>query len=665
MKSLRCFFLLPLLVGAIVPGASAAEAIWTISMRDLGTTLPERIYGPVNEVDFFFPLPVRQFDPARASFDLTFQTSKRIAPQCSIEIYANDALIEQQLIDPGQLVNVEKNLAALDPALLSGDYLKISARIALRRANTDDYDRCEDLITREMWVDVLPQSSVSIPFDDQNPDWVTVSRLPVTLQRRLSFDLEAATGKVQRDLLLKALSWAFFVTQRPHALNESGQLVQTKSGTDRFVVSPPGDETEAGIRVESNGINRTIYLRASTMDQSREVWELLEEMSESRMPGARIQLLGMPEGSLLDQTRSSYRIAQLEPTFTDYNAGIGDISREFGFDTALFAEGDVDLQLQIQGQHTPVSRAGSALLLIYLNERLLHTQELKVGSDAIDVDVLMRREQLQEENLVRFTVAYFPTEAECKNPLFYFAYQLSDSSTISLASKGGAFGKIYDLTRMARRYFGRDRYYVALAADNDFSAWQTAAHAVAWIQRLNTRRLCQPEYFDGALPPLDSPSLIFGMDKALERDMTGWRILPLLKKNGEFKLESLEGKELFELVNDTTVGFLQAAYNQENEPVIFFDSWGVRGPEALSRVVQEMAAQPFQGQGDLLIGDGLTPTFSFETRDMVVQSGQTTLLPRGQQWKAARYWILIPLWIGISVLMIWILRQAIQRAKAA
>jgi len=641
-----------------------AATNWSINLDDLGQKGPLRIMGPVNEQDFFFPLPVRQFDPATTNLSLGLRASVRIATECTVEIFANDVLVGQRLINPGEVIRLDVGLAPIRPETLEGDFLKITVRIALRRANATEFDRCEDLITRELWVEVLESSMLTTIFDDQNPDWLSVSRLPVTMQRRLDFDLAQTSTAVQRDLALKALSWAFYVTKRPHALNEEGQLLLSPGGVDRFLVLPSSNETDAGIRVEATGLDRTIRLQAATLEQSLEIWRVLKELSQSRMPGARYTLLEAPGTFPAMEHRESYRIVQLEPTFTEFAAGIGDITREFGFDTALFGPGDMDLQLKVEGRHSPVIRSGSALMFVYLNDRLIHTQELKVDSNVIDLDILLRRDQLQEENLVRFTVAYFPTEGECKNPLFYFGYQLHDSSTISLVNEGAAYGKIFDLVRMARRFFGRERFYVAVPGSSSLDVWKTAAYAVAWIQRLNTRRLIQPEYFEGALPPSDSPSLIFSMDEALERDLTGWRILPLVRQNGEFKLESLSGEQIYALENSATVGFLQAAYNRNGKPVMFADSWGSNGDASLLRVVRQMASLPWMGQGDLVIGDGLTPSYSFETRDLVISSGDTTIVPRGQEWKSARFWVLIPVWIAVSVLMIWILKQAVQRAKS-
>ncbi len=643
----------------------AEQVVLQTTLKDLGEKEPVRIEGPVNEQNFFFPLPVRIFEPQAAFVELKLRASARIAEACNIEVFANDILIAQQLINPSERITITAPLTPMEPYKLGEDFIKISVRVSLRRPNL--FDRCEDLITRELWVEVDPTSRFGTRFDATNPDWLSVSRLPSTLQRSITIDVQSDAGMVERDLALKLTSWIAYISPRLHWLTSeigAGDFGGEGTGRDEFVIKAVEGGGFPGIRVEANGLNRRITLSASTSAQAREIWGLLREMDRARLPGRSWSIQEGVGPAAAMPTRNFYAISQLEPTFLDFVAGIGQLDRTFGFDTALFAEGDVSLHLHVEGRHTPVVREGSALLAVYVNDRLAYTEELKVGSDKINIDVPLTAEYLQEENEVRFSISYFPTSEECRNPLFFFGYQLNDNSSLSLVSAGAAPTNIFDLVRVARRFFGRGKYQVATAEGSPEAYWKTAVYAVQWIQKMNLRRLCEPEYISQLAQTGESPTLLIGFGGNQIDGLEGRRIIPVERSGGVFDLKSREGSNLFTLESATSAGFWQMAYNRAKKPVFLLDAWGAGGTGALLTLVTQMADLPWMGRGDLVVGDGQTPAYSFASADLEIRSGNVVLGQTESFWQSIRWWLIIPLWILISILMVWILRQALARKRS-
>ncbi len=649
----RCLPTLALLC-LLLPALSAvADPVSsTVTLRNIGITKPERLVGTEVSKEYFFPLPVRDFSAGSIEMRFVMKVSPFISPDSLVYVEIDGVESMWATLEPGRdgMVVVSKMPAdwAQKPRVAS------TVRVAVRAVlnSTDVFNRCNQVNVNNIWIEIQPESALLATFDNRNPDWLSISRLPFTLRPEVAVRLPEKAASEQEDLALKVVSWLSFVMP-------AGDV--TWGGIPRLDEVVIEDEGSGGPEVEvvPDGERRRIIVRASTADGCAKAWEALRMVQSIGLPGERWKEFrgGWPLAAG-DPSRA-IPVELLSPSFTALNMGIGSMSRGLRFDSALFGRGTADMNFRLKGIHKQVLRAGSATLRVVLNNQVVFTRDLGLETTEFDYNVPLPATLVRGDNQLDVVVHYIPSTEECEMPLFHFFWQVNPASGLVTVREPVA-GKTADLVEAAQQFFGRGSYNVIVG---DPAGLPATASAIAWLQKVNKTALLEPRLVSASRP---EPGPVLAVGIGVEAAAAfGSSFQPPVSLSGEgLTFRSLARGDLFQAATASSVGIWQIAYRGPGAPVLLLDGWGPAGMKALNDMSWQIPFAPWFGTADVLMGDGSSPALAMSTSE-VFQSSEPLGQPAGEQinWKAWRWPIVGVLWLLVSGVIFWIYSKSRENAS--
>jgi len=647
--------LLAALLAGLLPLLARAEPLETsMTLFDLDKEPSERLTGTGVSKDYFFPLPVRGIEANAITGTVRLTPSPLIGPNSLATIKVNDHPVATAVLSANMTELALHFTAPLDadPKNSTGDFFKLTVEAVLDIPENED--RCEALAAGSIWVEIDSSSEIQVAFDNTNPDWTSIARLPQSLRNNIVVQTPAEESAAQMDLALKVASWVAYV--KPNAeITIAPPGADIPEDTDLFAIEP-AEPMKESLSVEADGTTRTITLSASDSSQVEEIWESLLVLDRFRIPGSKWdQLLQEGEGF---QTRRHKSIAleSLSRSFTARNVGIGEMSRTLDFDLALFGDRPAEIELNLAGRCREVHREGAATFSVFLNDYLIFTDNIEPETTQFSYQVKLTPELLRGENRVVVSLDYSPSDEECRTPLFNFFWQVDPRSNL-------AYREFLDLPapdsllEASQQFFGRNRYAALLGSPDDLAA---ACLTAVWLQRVNPPAPLTPFLVD-ALPE-NGPAIAVGQSDELSAT-TNMR-LPVAARDEALRFSSPQGDDIFQASSNTSIGLLQLAYRGPDRPVILADPWGSAGNTALEAMMEGVANEPWFGGGDLLLGDGEVPALAVVT-DMLVEGEWQP--PRQMEelafsWKKWRWWFVGGVWLLVSAVVLWIFSKS--RANA-
>lgn len=635
-------------------GRSETLVAWK-SLRDLETRTSERLVGTGGSRDYFFPLPVRGVEAAKVEGVIRLGTSPLLSPESLVMVRVNDLPVTAQVLSaPGEQVEIEfvvpEEAYTKDP---TSDFLKltIQASLGIPKAAT----RCDALAAGTLWIEIESDSGIAVTFDSENADWLSVARLPQSLQNRIVVLLPETPTAAQQDFALKLCSWLGYVSPAAEiSIAEGNEPIPQR--TDRFRLEPAREKGES-IGIRAVGASREITLTASSTGQFANLWASLRLMDRFRLPGSSWERLAYEGGDPPASRHEQIAVGSLSPEFTSMNVGIGGMSRRFDFDLALFGERPATLRLNLGGTCKEVHRAAAATLSVFLNDYLVFTQNLEPGTTEFTHRVNLQPELLRGENRVIVALDYAPSDEECRTPLFNYFWQLDPRCSLAF-EKASAVPDPESLLEAAQQFYGRNRYRVLLSSEKQLAS---ACLAAVWLQRVNSPALIEPILATEL--PKSGPAMAVDMAREVAA-AEGMRV-PVAAREGALRFMIGKRNSFFEAGSDRSIGMIQLSYQSENRPVILVDPWGTNGSVALEAMTAQVANEPWFGGGDLVLGDGTVPPLSV-TSDMLVEGqweppGATD---RGVvNWKRWRWYIVGAIWLAVSGVILWVFGRS--RANAS
>jgi len=640
---------------AIIATAIAKPIETEISLKNIGSFTADRLSGMEIERQYLIPVPVRRLEGGEAEVRLEMTPSPFLGEDCLITVAINDEEVLTRAIPKEEhfvlRVPVPKG-PRLDP--VARDFLKLSVKGALNPPK--DETRCEALSSGTLWVDVEPASAVIFKFDNTNPDWTSIARLPYTVRPNVVVQPPPANAPWQRELGLRLSSWAAYIA-RESDLRFGFPTDAVDAANDYFVVEDARGR-EPGIEVTPVGASRVIKLIGTSENDCEILWNALRVIDRRRLPGANWEVFFSKKDPYRAKQKAVVRIEALEPNFVGYNRGIGDMSRWFRFDDAMLGETLQDLTLHLEGTYRQLNRAGSAAVAVFLNDDLVFTRDLDVDSTQFDWNVTLAAKLLKGDNFVKVTVNYVPDEHECSSPFFNYYWQFGHDCSLIFKGGGGA-DEPKDLIEAAQLYFARHSYDVVMAADSD---WKVAACGVVWLQKVNKAMLIEPTIAERISRSRPAVLLASESEPLLSENESAGLPVSLSGRFVEFRAE--DGSDLFRVSPETSVGIWQFAKIDGTTPAVVLSPWGPAGERSLLAVSQEMVESPWVGDGDVVVGDGVMPVMTTASYELVPKDiSRVQASAWAAEWKKWRWWLVAALWILLSSVIAWILRNARAHAR--
>jgi hypothetical protein len=651
---LLCLFLIPLTAATPIP--------YHQTLEQLGHRKPIRLSGFSFERSFYFTLPVRGLDASASRLRIDFTASPNITADSYIEVLVGDQSRGQKKVLPNQAASFEI------PGIQSkeSDFLKVTIKGTLKHATI--HDRCVALSLDELWVDLLPTTVFQTRFDSQNPDWLSVSRLPLTLRARPYLFNDETWTPSQEDLALKLASWvAFHNPEDVYGMGSVGPILSMLGLEDLFQFQPkPG---KVGIELKSMGMVRFITISASTAEECAKVWETLKSLQTVRAPGSSWSMLRVQVGE--QENPSKVLVNTLSSDFCETTRGMGIMSKSFGFDSVMFSRNDIAIHFRAKIKHQAIVRLGSVVASVYANGNLVYSTSPEVGTSETEVSVLLTPQVLREDNLINLEIAYYPTMEECKNPLFNFSFQVDPTASLEVSDIPYFVLQRDDLVSVARRYFGRNSYYVLLPENRKQDWFDTTLSAVSWMQRINQRALLDPTLADMGEITSRFPVLAVGDEKQRLVGMLHENIFPVTSTPRSLVVKASDDTLLCSFDPGTSVGFWQLIYQKpsikdvtlKSQPVIMASGWGPEGDKALLSMTRQVNETLWVNDGNIVVGDGKTPLYSFSSRKVQFFVDQEELRFGKINWDYWRWWAVALVWIVMTVVIGGILRKAYKQVK--
>lgn len=633
-----------------------------MTLRDLGERRAERLQGTTLQRDYFFALPVRRPMAGLSKVRFVLTASKLLQPQSTVALKVNDVLVAEMFVVPEKDFHV---LEALLPAAVfeegpAGDFLKVT--LAAELAPPPGMNRCQALAAGVLWVEVQPESEFVCVFRNDDPDWLAIARLPFTLRNELGLEMEGAMEFQRVDMLLKLAAWLAYT--RPQGRLASVKLPQgpgysspqSRGALDVLVLGEAKEgETGGAIRVEADGVRRRVVLRGSSEEDCRALWTALRRMHRHRLPGREWERLLEADTGFFAQRVNSVVVESLSPGFTGFNRGIGGLARSFTFDVALFPSPPSELLLRLVGKHKQIQRAGSASLMVFQNERLVFTQDLALESRDFDLLIPLDVRNLLGQNTVRVAVNFTPTGGECETPLFDFFWQLDAGSSLLFRGDAPVISP-QSLLVASQWFYGRASYDVLLQdRGTDLPA---ALQAVSWLQKVNASAITEPSLAEMAQP--GRPVVAVGnFEQPLPGLLPQQLDAPVVSEAAGLRFTTRDGEDFLQIFSPGSAGIFQLAYRGLGQPVLWASSWGPDGRGALLRLMAQMADLPWFGDGDVVLGDGVTPILAMSSTDAPLQEvrDRSSVLAR-LEWMKWRWWIVGALWVLLTAVVVWIFTQS-------
>jgi hypothetical protein len=623
-------------VSSAVTPLSAESVRNTTTLADLGSDRPARISGDYAVESFYFPLPVRNISPGSSTLTLLLRTSSEVSPVgASIEISVFDFPLKQEKLQPGQTQQIVVRLDQLPLALLGSDYLKVSLKTILKPQRSED--RCAEIAEGGLFVDVLPESNFATEFDNQSADWLDAGRLWATLRNDCGINVVDAADPIALDLYLKAASLISFWRPETRSLRPTGQ--------DEFTIQ---HLSGAAIRLSALGSRRQIALQAGDFKEVQQLWTLLGSLKRVPIPAATIKVGGLEKSTELDP-REAYLLDDLQPNFSAPMVGLGQLSKSFSFANGSFTDRAADFRLDLGVNCTAVSRQGSAVLLVYVNEQLVYSEPIRKETSRLDASIAVAARYLAPQNQVRCVVQYFADQQECNNPLFRFEAQFDRSSSLRVISSGDRT-QFSDLVRWSQTSLRN--YRIRWAEKPGTVPVESLANLAMWLQKLQPQLLLCPSLDAIA----SAPSVWIGTFSTYPEGLQP--TLPVSGLTKQIQIQDQQARSVFDVQAGSSVALIQLSKAAATGRSLLIDGFGEQFGQAFSRLTAFLNEKHWDGNAEVVFQSDAGFPAAFTLQGLTVKTDQPFAANSFWRWENLRWILLVPLWIAATVTLIVALRKS-------
>jgi hypothetical protein len=634
-RSLRVVAFFAAVIPAIV--SASGEPIHTATtLAELGSPRPTRISGEYAIESFYFPLPIRNISPQSSVLTFIVRTSAEVSPAgASIEIGVLDFPLKQEKLLPGQTQQIVLKLDQLPAALLGSDYLKVSLKTVLNPQRSED--RCAELARGNLYVDVLPESNFATEFDNQTPDWLDAGRLWVTMRSDCGIGPVDAADSIALDLYLKAASLISFWRPEIPTIRPSGQ--------DHFAVQhSPG----AAVQVAAQGTQRQIILQAGDFKEIQQLWGMIGSLKRIPIAASSIKVGALEKSANIDPPEV-YLVDDLQPGFSAPMTGLGQLSKVFSFATGSFTDRIADFRLDLGVNCAAVSRQGSAVLLVYVNDQLIFSEPIRKEISHLDASVPLAARYLAPQNRVRCVVEYFADQEECSDPLFKFEAQFDRSSTLKVTSLGDR-PRFSDLVRWSQSNLRN--YQIRWAEKPATVPVEALANFAMWLQKLQPQILLTPTLDVNA----SGATIWIGPFSAYPANLQA--TLPVNGSIQQIQIQDQQSRSVFDVKAGSNTALLQLSKGDNPGRALLVDGFGPEFGRSFVRLARFLNEQHWSGNADVVFqGDEEFPSF-FTLQGLTVKTDQPFAPVSFWRWENLRWILLVPLWIIATVTLIIALRKS-------
>jgi Bacterial cellulose synthase subunit len=623
--------------GVLAAASAGGESIrTTTALAELGSQKPVRISGEYATESFYFPLPIRNFSPQSSALTFLVRTSTEVSPiGASLEVSVLDFPLKQEKLLPGQTQQIALKLDQLPPALLGSDYLKVTLKTVLNPQRAED--RCAEIAQGSLYVDVLPESNFVTEFDNQSPDWLDAGRLWFTLRNDCGIGSVDAADPVALDLYLKAASVISFWKPQIQSLRSSGQ--------DQFFIQ---HSAGPAFQLNAQGARRQIVLQAGDSKEIQQLWTLISSLKRVPIPSPSIKVGAIEKSPELDP-REIYLITDLQPDFSDLMIGLGQLSKTFTFATGTFTDRVADFRLDLGVNCAAVSRQSSAVLLVYVNDQLIHSEPIRKEISHLEASVPLAARYLAPQNRLRCVVQYFADAAECSNPLFKFEAQFDRYSTLRVTSLGDR-ARFSDLVRWSQTSLRN--YQIRWAEKPGTVPVESLANLVMWFQKLQPQLLLSPT-LDPAAP---APSIWIGPFSSYPAKLQA--NVPVNGPIKQIQIQDQQARSIFDVQAGSSAALIQLSKGEASGHTLLIDGFGSEFGQAFARLARFLNEQRWNGNADAIFqGNQEFPAF-FTLQGLTVKTDQPSTPVSFWRWENLRWILLVPLWIVATITLIVALRKS-------
>lgn len=627
-----------ILVG--IPTLGAETVTRTLRLADLAISGPTRLTANEGEM-FFIPLPTRRFDGEKSSIDLDLLISPAVPTSAIVEISANGMWVASlPLSDPTEHpAQISANLGRVTARQMQEDFLKLEVTLRLPDSEVQ--------ISRD-WLEIGEESSVTIAFNPDDPDWVSVSRLPFTLSPTCAMAAVAPQSALLYDLALKVHGWLAF--ERPSVrILPIGAEPEGSAGTDTILLADgtPGAGTPLISVVAGSGADRTIKFEVASGFDVRTAWRTLKALRTMIVPGSTWTALDTVHGPDEALLISTLDIGELDSNLFQPWEGRGVAVRSFQVDTSRFRKSIPSLQLDFTTAHTPLDSEGGGSIAVLANDQIVNVFPVQIGRDRTAISVTLPYYLLEPRSTIEIQ---FRMRGQGDGA---FLFQVLPGAIVRVADAGNAAPPT-SLVDAARRYFSRSAYVVILEDEREDFASATAV--VRWLQRMNPEALIEPRVSEEPESRV-TPLVFFG--NSLPGDFRAAPLPVMVDAGTRFLFPDEQSEIRFE--SDASYGIWQVTNrSSDGAPIIALGKSGPRGGDALRAMSEYAAALPWVGFGDVLIGEAGLPPRQMLTTGI---SG-VGIEPLGRPWYVdIRKWALISVWFAFSGVVFFVFRRTRRSAR--
>ncbi len=401
MKRSIPFFVMFLWIFFALPGEGRE---WTL--KDLtGITGDIALEGPSPSFSLYLPVPPGlRF--RESTLSLEYVASPLLSFGSTLSVYGENTLLASFEVRPGEH-RTKIPLAPLEELTLQ-DTLRIEIRGNFRHSE----NLCEDLLSRDLFVRIRPESRFLLSLDEGA--WTVRDLLRVPASRVHTFLPEDLSSPRLLEAYLKL--YAF--------LRRRGQTVITEILPQRM---PEKRDGELRIVLRERGL-RDVELFGSTLYLTpRGVSGILAE--PSLFVGRSFNTSSSP---LFWRTKRTLRDFGMRSTTL---RGIGELRQTVYFTLADLGGTPASLYLTLLSSSIPLPETpgGEALLKVFLNGNLVFTRKIpKKARQGIEQDVIFLPPRLLgRENTLDIVFSYFPEVGACRRGTMPFEATIFEQSYFS------------------------------------------------------------------------------------------------------------------------------------------------------------------------------------------------------------------------------------------